>query len=540
MSALDRIRDEVTHLSEELELPECEAFGYWYLEEIVDLSPEEAEEIIAEGPWGGGRDAVYFDDDYICLKIFRFTYSEDPNDAVQGLIDLQNGIGTEIDRIRVSNEVRLYLVTIARENDDIDRQKKVTRRAIKTWLRSNNLDISSSVDVVDILDFSQESDEIHGVDIELNFIKPPIIIGNNLLGIIDASAFKNYTEKEELLTFNIRKFLGKRKGSISYQIDRTLGIAEDRSDFWILNNGIVCLCTQADSLSESKISFKNFTVVNGAQTINTISQFLERDSTIVGPIWVSAKILKVSPDQVDYAAKLTTTSNSQNPTSSKDLRAIDASHRRLSDWLLQYYGLPYTYRRGGRMRRGISSISMKDIAQSYVAYHLKQPNVAFGYVGRIFAKNEYYSEIFPQEEIQALNVTGTDNDKKNFLLDRIMPVRLTELTRTYLKSITQNGGIDKKFRSLSYHITWTYSNLLSESYGSNKGSIFNKIEELHRETIENIVTELIEICDMPIMGIAVPKDLKTENFVRKLEDNKYMTKRRMLSAKFKIEEILRE
>ncbi|WP_297093165.1 AIPR family protein [Thermococcus sp.] len=300
-------------------------------------------------------------------------------------------------------------------------------------------------------------EKIYGVNINLKF-KSSIVLDEAIIGLVDASRFKDFIEREELFAFNIRKFLGLRKGSVNWQINQSLEDEEKRKDFWMLNNGIVCLCTDfSQGNSDGTYNFQNFTVVNGAQTITTIAKFLERNPVIDEPIWVLAKVIKVREDDIERAFRLTKTSNTQTPTNTKDLRAVDISHRRLQKWFKQYFDIEYIYRRGEKAHSQ-SHIKMKEMAQAFVAYWMRQPHVAFSRPGKIFADSEYYDEIFPAEDIEALKNHGDDASIREFLMRRLFPYLLLVHIREYITRRIQEGD-EKKWRSLSYHIVWVYSEI---------------------------------------------------------------------------------
>ncbi len=112
-SVLEDIRSQVLQVAQDRDLAEDRAFGYWFLEEFEDLSPEEAEIAVVDGPWDGGRDAVHYDDEEQALKIFQFKYSEDKRYVQQAFADIQNAVSNERDNLRRSKQATLYVVTIA-------------------------------------------------------------------------------------------------------------------------------------------------------------------------------------------------------------------------------------------------------------------------------------------------------------------------------------------------------------------------------------------------------------------------------------------
>ena len=63
MPIQDEIRDAVDEIAAERGLVDNRAFGYWFLENLEDISPVEAATLVTDGAWDEGRDAVRFIDD---------------------------------------------------------------------------------------------------------------------------------------------------------------------------------------------------------------------------------------------------------------------------------------------------------------------------------------------------------------------------------------------------------------------------------------------------------------------------------------------
>ncbi len=63
MSVLEEITGEVDSVAAERGLAAPRAFGFYFLEEVEEFSQEEAESMVVDGPWDGGRDAVFFDEE---------------------------------------------------------------------------------------------------------------------------------------------------------------------------------------------------------------------------------------------------------------------------------------------------------------------------------------------------------------------------------------------------------------------------------------------------------------------------------------------
>lgn len=538
MSVLDDIRNRVSEIATERNLPENKAFGYWFLEEIEELSQEEAELVITDGPWDGGRDAVYSDDENQTLHIYQFKYSEDYKYAFSAFSDLQKAIINEENNISQATSVKCHIVTIASADKDIEERRKKTRSQIKSWLKKNRYQVDPvEVEVIDLKKFQQLSDKIFGLDLKISFLVKPIVVGKAVFGLIDARLLKEHVDREELFAFNIRKFLSIRKGSVNWQIKQTLEDESERGQFWMLNNGIVCICTDYKPKPDkngSTYQLSNFSIVNVAQTINTIAKFLDDNRAIEDPIWVAAKIIKIDESDVERARKLTTTSNTQNPTNNKDLRAVDRLHRQLQRLFDKYFQIKYIYRRGERSPKDAQTISIKEMAQAYCAYWREEPYVSFSRPGKIFADDEYYKAVFPGEEIDGLSREGKESDIKMFLNNRILPYKILMEVRSFLNHKVKDGE-DKRMKSMAYHLLWLYKKSLG-NYPTDQ--LLEKCERLIQETVESMYAGISDFLATRQHEIEIPKDLKTDTLSKEFEDKNFFELSHAKTARGKIQRIL--
>lgn len=156
-----------------------------------------------------------------------------------------------------------------------------------------------SVELFDLKKFAEFRDRLFGLDLTLSFRTRPAMLNGTVLGLLNGNDLKDKIDEEALFAFNIRKFLGARRGSVNSQIYDTLEDSSLRDAFWTLNNGIVCLCTGYRAVDDEHIAFQNFTIVNGAQTISTLARFLTNNPAAQDPIWVVSKIIQVREDEVE-------------------------------------------------------------------------------------------------------------------------------------------------------------------------------------------------------------------------------------------------
>src|SRR2546430_5470038 len=169
MSILDDIKSRVSEIADLRGLPPDRAFGFWFLEDIEDLSEEEAESIVTDGPWDGGRDAVYFDEENLATNIYQFKYSEDLGYASKGLTDLQNAVQNETANLKRSESLRLYIVTVAAIDDALHEQSKKVLKLVRSWLTKQGYDIDCDLELIDLKKFAQMFEQIFGLDLTVTF-----------------------------------------------------------------------------------------------------------------------------------------------------------------------------------------------------------------------------------------------------------------------------------------------------------------------------------------------------------------------------------
>jgi hypothetical protein len=509
MAVLDDIRAAVNEIANQRGLDESRAFAFWFLTEFEELSPEDAENTITDGPWDRGCDAVYPDEEEGIYNIWQFKFSEDENYVKGALRDFQTAVRSKAGEFRNFRRLKLTLVSLVSPSLEFEEEIKRVKGEIKRWLTRQNFEISLEVETVGVKWFLERMQKIYGVDLDLDW-NGSIYIANCILGLVNASQIARYVTREELFAFNIRKFLGLRKGGVSSKIKETLE-KDDRAEFWKHNNGIVCVCTDFQPLTENKVHFKNFTIVNGAQTIHTIAKFLEENPVITEPIWTVAKVEKIEEHEIEKATLRTITSNTQTPTSNKDLRAVDSWHKWIEDWLQRYFNLAYIYKRGQKSRQ--EKVGMKDMAQAYVAFEKEEPHISFARPGQIFAKDEYYNFVFPEEELRELKQRGNENEIRKFLLDRLIPCKLLCGIREYLRGAAT--GDNRKYRSLAYHILWVYRNpIKSKVEREGSDSVYEKLTEILNNTKEDLYQRIYEF--VRAAELDIPRDLKSGKLRDKL------------------------
>jgi len=146
---------------------------------------------------------------------------------------------------------------------------------------------------------------------------------------------------DALYSANIRDYLGGRayKRNINRQIEETA--THDPKNFWVFNNGIT-LITRNVSPTTDRVECSGLAVVNGAQTIGSLTEASRRGS--VDEVMLSARIIE-SSDQ-DLIQDIIRYNNTQNPIKPWELRVLDPVQKRIEHDFKDKLKVNYQFRRG--------------------------------------------------------------------------------------------------------------------------------------------------------------------------------------------------
>jgi len=139
-----------------------------------------------------------------------------------------------------------------------------------------------------------------------------------LVAVIKGNMLRNLYRryKESLYAWNIRGYLGNR--GINHEISTT---ARERSgDFFYFNNGISAICTHFVIENGNELVAKNFQIINGAQTITSLSKAPQNSDLEVLFRLTRTRAVKtesgINRDIIQY-------NNSQNAIKVSDFRSND-------------------------------------------------------------------------------------------------------------------------------------------------------------------------------------------------------------------------
>jgi hypothetical protein len=343
--------ERITEIAKEREMEESKAFAFFFLEDIEDLSEEEAEQYVTDGPWDGKIDAFYLDTENARLILYQFKFTDNPAYAVEGINDLVKAVRENLDSAQKIfhikekeidlNEIKTLkacLVTSARLEEIVGQKRKdyisEKRQNLQRFLTEQGLSIDADFDIIDYYKIDELYTGTKGIPIaefdigKEAFLRIPLdkeleLVVTFLKGEELAKLCSEYGD--DLFESNVRRFLGLRKGSINFEIMRTLEESSERKFFMLYNNGIVAVCRDF-TIENGRLKAKRFAIVNGAQTVNVLKKAYEKNFTL-SDVFVSAKIVRTNRPEVGL--KVARTANAQNPTNVRDLRSLEKIHEQL-------------------------------------------------------------------------------------------------------------------------------------------------------------------------------------------------------------------
>jgi len=153
-------------------------------------------------------------------------------------------------------------------------------------------------------------------------------------GIIDGLQLKTWWKRhgKGLVASNIRQSLGATE--VNNQIKQTAASSPEK--FWYFNNGITLIADEATkapanaaSQSAGQFCFRGASIVNGAQTVSSLSK-VDNDTNL-GRVRVPIRVILLKTAPVGFGGDVTRTNNLQNRIESRDFVAQDPQQKRIRE-----------------------------------------------------------------------------------------------------------------------------------------------------------------------------------------------------------------
>ncbi len=222
------------------------------------------------------------------------------------------------------------------------------------------------------------------------------------LGIVSGSEIAELyrPHRFRLFAMNIRDWIGDT--ATNKGIVKTAG--EHPGDFLFFNNGIAAVATGIEEdLKNNVLSCRNFSIINGAQTIRSLFKAQSRYSAAVRNVTVVARISTFSlGKEPQFLEDVTRYNNTQNKVAVSDFRSNDPVQRDLADRFSKFKrgGRAFWYKnKRSREKRDKNPIEMEEFAKTIHAF-LYGPHDMWGGTARLFdsGPDGRYSHVFGDGE----------------------------------------------------------------------------------------------------------------------------------------------
>lgn len=219
------------------------------------------------------------------------------------------------------------------------------------------------------------------------------ILANSLKPIIE-------DKKELILALNVRYYKGENEINAKIKKEYSKG---EKSNFWILNNGINGVCEDF-VIDNNSLKIINFQIVNGGQTAKTLTRIV---NDLPDNVQILMKLTRIKDKtQISRISKdIAVASNSQNAISARDLHSGDRIQTKIFNHL-DKVGIFYDKKDGEwatvNKRKyknpfGKSPMHLKirnlDLGVAYLSFYLQIPISTVGRHKLVFSEL-FYDKIF--------------------------------------------------------------------------------------------------------------------------------------------------
>jgi hypothetical protein len=261
---------------------------------------------------------------------------------------------------------------------------------------------------------------------------------------------------------NIRYGLGESE-AVNRAISNTLKqIVLDQVEYpgtFAFNHNGITLCAESVELLDGHCRLKAPRLLNGAQTVTTFGNFLEKNKdnpklAKAAPVYESIRVLCkiITAADQDFTTRVTINNNRQNPVEPWNLHANDIIQLELQDKLSSDVGIYYE-----RQENAFDQLTTEDLAE----YGIKEESKALqmlkltqtflltdgnlsriSEIRRVFEDEKVYNQVFRPTRLKA--------DSRRIVLCYKVQLRLSKLAR----EIEQKGQNKYAFIHRSRYLLW--------------------------------------------------------------------------------------
>ncbi len=401
-------------------LPESAAFLYWFLVNVYRLDETTARDALCDHTNDKGIDGIYVDHNEKEIHFFQVKVSQNPRSTI-GDVQPKNANAS---MHQFDSSAKVAAVLESNANEDLktllEREKVLTALAMEYLPRSvfvsNSQRDTNSIQYEDITD---ETTIFDRGDIAARFVDLTPSVGKDsftfdisyatpleveagspdarskmyvfpatalqlvhMEGIGDGSLFQD----------NVRFSLGNT--SVNKSIRASIRDKNTHPNFLLFHNGVTILCSEVDVSVANALTVKNYSVVNGAQSLTS---FFDLRSKLTEDLRVQVKVISLRNEEL--ASVITENSNNQNAIKARDMRSNDALMLRLQVEMSEHEpDFYFEIKRGDRLPADKAIISNELAGRIMLAFDLMEPWSAHQ-VYKVF--DERYAQIFGRPAVTA-------------------------------------------------------------------------------------------------------------------------------------------
>lgn len=417
-------------IEERTGLGESAAFLYWFLLNVYRLDETEARDSICDHANDKGIDGIYIDHNSEEIHFLQSKLRQGKKSPRVGDVGPKNLMGSVQ---QFDSAAKVSTVLQGNAHSDL---KSLLRRADVSEMVKNNYSLigvyvtnelhnddsrayASLTPAIRIMDREAIADRV--IDLESNeskkseftfdtsYVDPMSMqagTGNSTaeMYVFPAKALQlvhmEGVSDGSLFHANVRYTLGNT--TVNRSIKQSITTQDTHGSFVLFHNGIIILCTDIDDTTPGEITIKNYSVVNGAQSLTS---FHDNKAKLTDDLRVLVRIVKVQ-DEV-LASKITHNSNNQNAIRPRDLRSNHSIMVRLQKEIsVEFKGFFFEIKRGESAPANTRVITNDQIGRALLAFDLNEPWAAHQ-IYKVF--DEKYADIFGRREVNAARVIFLSN-----------------------------------------------------------------------------------------------------------------------------------
>ena len=416
-----------------------------------DLSTEEIESGIVDGPADAGIDAAYVLINRLLLtEDFEFDTIKQPVDIELFVIQVKNQdtfkespvdklcaslpllLNSEQSTEQLNALFRPQVVSIFRsfieamkqlanefpevfihifyccKGDKPNQVMKSKSETLQTTLEANFVKVNFTfLGAQELYDRSRKQKRLTK---ELQVVGSPLSGVNSYVALCTLSSYVGFVEDEDnvLLTrmfeANVRAYQGEIE--VNKEIAASLAAPTEGIDFWWLNNGITIVADQAKFMN-NRLTIENPLIVNGLQTTHEIYKHSRNNSSDDSRMVLIRVIVETDRAKRDEIIRAT---NRQTAIKHSSFKATEPIHKEIEDYLLTI-GFYYDRRKNFYKREGKPTeriISIDRLAQAVLAVLKQEPHTARARPTTAIKDTKNYQSIFSaNRETHPLKMYGT-------------------------------------------------------------------------------------------------------------------------------------